>query len=138
MRTTLRSAARRRGIGLVEVMIAFTILTIAILGSLAAHISCVRLAESARETQIATADARSALEEILLLPSDQIPSSYPADQELDAFHELHLEQESVAVHYPGYDGVGEVPDPLEVRVEIRWLDAAGRLRSLDLASLRAR
>lgn len=127
----------RSGFSLVEVCAAVVLFTIIVSGVLASQAASVNLMHSARDTSVATADAQAALEEVLLQPMDEIPGAYPAGAAIARFNGLHLFQEEVLVQYPNMPG-GEIPDPLEIRIVINWIDFGGRPRNLTLSTVKTR
>lgn len=121
-------------------MIAVTVLMITIAGTLASQLSAQRLNLSSAETAAAMSDLQACMEEILLLPVDQIPiatSEFAADMPILAYDELHLTGETITASYPDYAGA-EIPDPLEIRLTISWRDQRGGTRSLQLACMKTR
>ena len=130
----------RRGISLVELMVAVTIIVVAILGSLGAQTMCRDLARTSRETNRAVGDLRAAMEELLLLSSDDIPAAagpYAPGLPIARFTDLHLKGETVIPTYPNY-AAGPVPDPLQITLVCRWTDHAGRGRSITFASVKTK
>jgi len=141
MRTTGPSSPdSKRGISLVELMVAVTVLTLAILGTLTTQASCRKLSKTGRETTRAVADLQSAMEEILLLPIEDIPhedGDYAPGLPIARFTDLHLNGETITPTYPGLGG-GVVPDPLEIILTCQWIDHGGRARTLTFANLKTR
>lgn len=138
LRTEERSG--RKGLSLIEVMVAVTVMTIAILGTIGAQTMSRELAATSRDTNRAVADLRAAMEEVLLLSIDEIPDAdgpYAPGVSIDRFEDLHLNDQSIVATYPNYAG-GPVPDPLQVVLECRWSDHAGRDRSISIACVKTR
>ena len=127
---------------MIELLVAITVTTIAILGALSAESMCTKLNRTSHETNRATADVQSAMEELLLLPIASIPDpnrgGVAPGAAVPAYDDLHLPQEAVVATFPNYDGAGSVPDPLEVVLTVTWQDAAGRDRSLTVSSMKTR
>lgn len=140
MRAQAQLRGSRRGFSLIELMIAITVLTVAVLATFITQLSSHNLLRTSRETNMAVADAHAAMEALLLVsPMSSLPvagSTYAAGQPIAAFNGLHLSNERVVVTYPNYVAGGVVPDPLEIVVEVRWSDFAGRSRRLRIASMR--
>lgn len=131
----------RRGFTLIELMIAITVLTVAVLSTFITQISAHNLMRTSRETNTATADVQAAMEQLLLLPMNTIPiagSAYVPGQPVAAFTGLHLRDETIVPTYPNYAGGPTVPDPLQIVLTITWSDFAGRQRILRLASMKTR
>ena len=138
---TTRAQRRRRGTTLVELALASTVLLIALLATTHAAITVDAWLQTSRETNAACADLAQAMEELLLLPLDDIPaagSPFEADQPLAAFDGLNLRDERIVASYPGYVPGAAVPDPLEVVLTASWTYRGGGTRSLRLTTLRTR
>lgn len=132
---------KRQGFTLVEMMIAITVLAVAVLSTFITQISSHNLMRTSRETNVAMADAEAAMDRLLLLPFDSIPvpgSAFALGQPVAAFTNLHLENETIVPTYPGYAGVGTIPDPLQIVLTVTWNDYAGRQRIIRLSSMKTR
>ncbi len=130
----------RSGFGLVELLVAMSIVTIVLVGVGMAQTVCFNLNRTSEETLTAVSDLESAMESVLLLPLTQIPDPrgpFASGQPIAAFSDLHLEDERISPSYPNMTGVN-VPDPLEIVLTITFDDYAGRPRSLSMASMRTR
>jgi prepilin-type N-terminal cleavage/methylation domain-containing protein len=135
---TTRSA--RAGFSLVEVMIAVTVLLVAVLGTFVAQLSSHNLLRTSRDANRAMADLESAMEQVILLQPDQIPvpgSPFAANQPIAAFTNLHFRTETIVPTYPGYTP-GNVPDPLSIILTCTYVDQLGRQRKLTLSSMKTR
>lgn len=131
---------RRKGFTLVELMIAITVMSLAVLTTFTSQLEAHSLVRQSGETNTAMADLQSAMEQVLILQVDQIPipaSRFRADTEVASFSSLHLRNEAIVSTYPGYTG-GSVPDPLQIVLTCTWNDFKGRQRSLRLASMKTR
>lgn len=136
-----RAGRTRQGFTLVEMMIAITVLAVAVLSTFITQISSHNLMRTSRETNVAMADAEAAMDRLLLLPVDEIPiagSPFAAGQPVAAFTNLHLDNETIVPTYPGYAGVGAIPDPLQIVLTVTWNDYAGRQRIIRLSSMKTR
>ncbi|MEM7311305.1 MAG: prepilin-type N-terminal cleavage/methylation domain-containing protein [Planctomycetota bacterium] len=133
------SSARGRtsGFTLVEVIAAIALLTIIVGGIVAAQTTAMDLTRSAQETSAATADAEAALEEILVLPIDDIPGEYPSGTAIPRWNNAHLTDQVFTPTYPGLNGL-QVPNPLEIRIAVTWRDFRGRNRTLELETVKSR
>ncbi len=132
---------RKSGLTLVELMIALGVMMVAVVGSLSAQISSDRLVRTGQETVTAMMDLEACMEQLLLEPFETLPragSPFEADQRVAAYQGLHLSNEQIVVTYPGFNGVGVVPDPLEINLTMTWRDFQGRQRTLSLATARTR
>ena len=132
-----RMRGARGGFTLVEVMAAIVLLTIIVGGVVSAQLASLNLTRSARETAIAVADAQAAMEEVLVLASDDIPGEFPPGTPIARWNGAHLTQQSIVPTYPNMIGV-TVPDPLEIRLTLTWIDYAGRDRSMTLDTVKVR
>jgi prepilin-type N-terminal cleavage/methylation domain-containing protein len=139
IRGGLRARRSRRGFTLIELMIAVSVLVVAVLTTFETQLASHRLVRTSRETNAATADLATAMEELLLLPRAQIPiagSDFEAGQPIAAFEGRSLRDERIVATYPDYVPGGAVPDPLAVVLTATWTDHGGRTRSLRIASMR--
>ena len=130
----------KAGFGLVELVVALSIASIVILGVGLTQAAAVELNRSSDETNRAVSDIRTAMEELLSLPLDEVPDvggPFAPGIPVPAFSDLHLDGERLVVTYPNFAG-GSVPDPLEVLVTVTWNDFAGRMRSISMATLMTR
>jgi prepilin-type N-terminal cleavage/methylation domain-containing protein len=135
------ASRRSRGFTLVEIVIATTILVVAVLGTFLSQLKAHSLVSSSRETSVAMADVRAVMERLALMPLQEIPvgtSTYAAGEPVAAFEGLHLRDERVVVTYPGYGGGTFVPDPLPILVTITWTGGRGERRELRVRSMRTR
>jgi len=132
--------ARSGGFTLVEVMIATTVLMVAVLTTFVTAISSHDLVRGARDTNTGIADLQAAMEEVLLRSVDEIPvagSPFAPNAPIAAFTNLHLRNETIVASYPGYAG-GAIPDPLPIVLTLSFRDGKGRPRTLKLASMKTR
>jgi prepilin-type N-terminal cleavage/methylation domain-containing protein len=142
-RTSNRSISRggaRSGFTLVEVMIAVTVLMVAVLGAFVAQLGSHNLLRTSRDANRAMADLESAMEQVILLQPDQIPipgSAFASGQPIAAFTNLHFRTETIVPTYPGYVP-GTVPDPLPIVLTCTFVDQLGRQRKLTLSSMKTR
>jgi type II secretory pathway pseudopilin PulG len=135
-----RRKSRRSAFTMVELMIAATILMIAVLSTFVAQIGSNNLLRVSRETNTGMADLETAMESVLLRPVDEIPiatSPFKPNVPIAAFTNLHLSGETIVPTYPGYAG-GTIPDPLEIVLTLRFKDFKGRQRTMQLASMKTR
>lgn len=133
-------APGRRGMTLLEISIAVTIFMIALLAAFGSQKTALDLTRTSEETQTAVSEMRACMEELLVLPADQIPLAtgpYAPDTVIVGFNDRALTNQRITVSYPGLGG-GVVPDPLEIRLAMTWDDWVGRPRSLVLETMKAR
>ena len=130
----------RAGFTLLEVIVAVGVLIVATLSAFSSQLTSVRLVNTSRQTDTAVGDLRGCMEQLLVLPTDEmpIPSSLFADGVPVAMYtNLHMPNQLITASYPGYTG-GAVPDPLPIVLTMTWSDAMGRPRSQRLRSMKAR
>jgi type II secretory pathway pseudopilin PulG len=126
---------------LVEVVIAFAVLMIAVMSALSSQLTSMQLMDSSRETNAAMSDLQGCMERLLLVRLDEIPvagSDYEAGQNVDAYTNLHLSNETIVPTYPGYVAGGAIPDPLPIVLTLNWSDPRGHQRRLTLSSMKTR
>jgi type II secretory pathway pseudopilin PulG len=136
-----RPRRSRRGLTLIEIVIAFGVLLIAVMSALSSQITSMRLMTQSRETAVAMSDLQGCMERLLLVRADQIPiagSDFEIDQPVDAYTDLHLTNEQIVPTYPGYVLGGTVPDPLPIVLTLTWNDPQGHARRLELSSMKTR
>ena len=126
---------------MLELMVAIGVLMVAVLSAFGSQLTSLNLVMSSRETDTAVTDAQACMESILTMQTDQIPlSSSPyADGVVIAGYDNLTDQQVIAT-YPGFpsgsDDPGDVPDPLEIVLNVTWRDSKGRPRSLTLSSVK--
>lgn len=125
------------GFTLVETMVAITVLMVAVLGTLSAQWHSGMLRETSHDTAQASADLQSAMDTLLLLPADEIPSAYPDGVALTEWTNRHFAVQSITPGYPGVSGSVH-PDPLQIRLVLAFEDRRGRARRMELNTLKAR
>ena len=99
-------------------MVAVTVLTIAISGTLAAHIAARNLTRSAFETEAAITALQAGMEQILLTARDDIPTTFPAGTPM-VLDDFGLDALTVVPQYPNLVG-GVAPTSLEVQLQATW------------------
>lgn len=136
--------SRRRpsaGFTMVEMIVAISVLLIAVLATSVAQVSALRLQDGAKETNKALADLESAMESILSRQVETIPidgSPYEAGQPIAAYEGLHLRDQRIVPTYPGYTLGATVPDPLTIVLTATWTDRRGAPRTAVLRGMKAR
>lgn len=136
-----RARRGRRGLTLIELVIAFGVLLIAVMSALSSQITSMRLMNTSRETAIAMSDLQGCMEELLLVRVEEIPvpgSEFEAGQPVADYTNLHLSNETIVPSYPDYVVGEEVPDPLQIVLTLAWTDPQGHARRLDLSSMKTR
>lgn len=126
----------RSGFTVVELTIGMTVMIVAVMTSMASQLVALDLTKTLREQSAAMGDLQSAMDEIQLLPPDQIPvatSAFADGQPIATFTDRNLENERIVPDYPGFAG-GTVPDPLQIVLTCTWTDWKGRARRMQLSS----
>jgi hypothetical protein len=120
---------------LLEVMIAISVLLIAVMAAMSTQVSSMNLIRASEESNTAVSDLHVAMEELLVTTQvANIPVLFPAATPIPAFTNLNLGGETVVPTYPGM-GAGPVPDPLEVILTLTWNDWRGRPRQARVATM---
>ncbi|MCE9595894.1 MAG: type II secretion system GspH family protein [Planctomycetes bacterium] len=128
--------ARRRGFTVVELTIGMTVMLVAVMTTMASQLVALDLVKSLREQNAAMSDLQSAMDEVQLLPPDDIPiatSLYADGQPIAAYTNLHLPNQTITPDYPGFAGA-TIPDPLPIVLTCAWTDWKGRQRTMRLNS----
>lgn len=129
------------GFSLVELMIAVTVILVGLLTAYSSELSSLEVVKTSRETNTATADLQACMESILVLPPAEIPDPngpYAPGQIIEAYRDLHLENQRMVATYPNLVTGQPVPDPLEIQLTMSWTDRQGRGRELRLFSVKTR
>jgi prepilin-type N-terminal cleavage/methylation domain-containing protein len=130
---TTRGAAG--GFTLLEMMLAISVLLIAVMAAMSTQASSMNLLRTSEETTTAMSDLHVAMEELLVTPQvANIPVLFPAATPIPAYTNLNLPNESIVPTYPGMGG-GPVPDPLEIVLTMTWNDWRGRPRQTSVATM---
>lgn len=132
---------RRVGVTMVELMVAIAVLLITVGGAVSSEVASQRLIRTSADTSAAMADLQACMEQAMLLAPEDLPvagSLYEAGQSIVAFEDLHRQGERIVATYPGHVPGGPIPDPLEIVLTISWNDHQGRIRTLQLASMKTR
>lgn len=126
-----------RGFGLVEVMVALSILGLALAYSTRVQGGAMALIEANQNSMTATADLQAAMEQVLLQTHDNIPVNFPAGVPIAAFTDLHLPNQLIVPTYPQ----GAAANPLEIQLTLSFTDvkhATDQPRTMTLFSMKAR
>jgi prepilin-type N-terminal cleavage/methylation domain-containing protein len=127
----------RRGMTMLEVMVATTVLVTAAIGSGMAQMASHNLLRTSTETTLAVDELHNAMERVLLLPRRDLAISdglYAPGQKIEAFNDHALADEQIAVTYPGAVVDQPPPESLEVQLAITWTTFDGHTRTLTLHS----
>ena len=138
---SMRTPRRAGGFTMVEMIVAITVLLIAVLSTSVAQIAALRLQDGAKETNVALADLESAMESVMAMSIDTIPidgSRFEAGQPVAAYEGLHLRDQRIVTTYPGYTLGGVVPDPLPIVMTTTWTDRRGAQRSAVLRGMKTK
>ena len=133
-----QESRKSAGFSLLELMLALSILTVAIGAAFSGQVGSSKLLKTSAETRVALQDLRTAMEDIMAVANPAgLPlagSLYQAGQPVTAYESLHLRDQRLVATYPNYTG-GIVPDSLQVRLTMTWLDANGNARLQDLVTV---
>ncbi len=123
----------------VEVLCAATVLVVAVLATLSTQLGSLELVQQSRDTEVATADLRAAMERVLLDPIDEIPfaGSFPPGVSIAAFDDRSLANERIVPTYPGWSAATPL-DPLPIVLTLTFTDRKGRPRTLRLSTFKTR
>ncbi len=125
------------GFTMIELMVAISVLLVAVLSTFSTQVTSLNLMNTSRETNTAVSELQTAMEDVVLLGVDSILSRYPADQSLPAYDDRALSAERIIPTYPGV-AAGVTPETLPIVLTITWNDFHGRPRSLVLRSMKTR
>jgi prepilin-type N-terminal cleavage/methylation domain-containing protein len=130
------------GFSLLELMFAMSILTVGVMASFSSQVGSMGLMRTSRETQVATLDLRSAMEDLLTRTPDflveHVSSPYLPGESVEAFDDRHLSNQRIVATYPNWTEGSPVPDPLQVVLTCTWNDFEGRERQLALRTVLSR
>ena len=118
---------------MVELMFAIGVFLVAIVAAYASQATSAGLVKTSRETKIAVAELRTAMEDVLGEPFDDLPTDFPNGQTVPAYDDRVLPGQRLRVVYPTPGA-----DPLEIRLVLTWNDFRGRPRTMGMSSMRTR
>jgi hypothetical protein len=122
----------------VEVLCAATVLVVAVLATLSTQLGSLELVQQSRDTEIATADLRAAMERVLLASIDEIPTTrFPPGISIPEFDDKSLTNERIVPSYPGW-AAGAPLDPLPIELALTFNDRKGRPRTLRFSTFKTR
>ncbi len=136
-----RRRRHQAGFSMVEVMMALSVLLVAVLGAFSSQAASSNLIRISRETDLALADLQACMEQALTLTTDDLPivgSLFEDGQPVALYEDLNLEGESIVATYPGYVAGLTIPDPLEIVLTLTWNDYGTRPRTVTLRSVKVR
>ena len=129
---------RRSGFTMIELLVAITVLLVSLAAAVGGQVASFGLIGSSRDATLAMAELERCMEEVLTKSSDNIPVDFPEGASIPGYEGGALNEQVIVPTYPDYGGSGPIPDPLDVVLEARWLDARGRLQRLTLTTTVAR
>lgn len=132
-----RPRPRQRGLSLVEVLIAAAVMTITVMGSLAAHVTSRSLLQESRDTDLANALLRNSMERVLEFPADDLcqgAAPYVPGQPMPIPDGVALQNQQIQFTTPGYTLGDPTPSVLDLRLTLTWRSSTGRNRTLFLDS----
>jgi Tfp pilus assembly protein PilV len=125
----------RSGTSLIEVIIAMSVLTIALISFLSLIFSSNQLSASSREGSIAAYDLQSAVEDTFAIPYDEFRTRYPNNYTFPAATYNHLRNESLRLNRLAEDPGGSW---IEYRIEITYTSHRGKPTRDFITTRRAR
>ena len=131
----------RSGVTMIEVIIAISVLLVAVVGAYSSQLASLGLVEQSRASTVAMTDLSACMEQVMASSAELLPlpgSDFAHGGSVAAFEDLHLRDERIVVSYPGYQLNAEVPNPLQILITASWTDNRGREHQETLSSLRAR
>ncbi len=126
---------------MVEMLIATSVLLVAVIGAYSAQLASMQAVRQTTDRSAALTDLEACLEQVMATPAEQLPipgSAFEHGQPVVAFDGLHLQEEQIVVTYPGYVPSGTVPDPLAIVLTATWVDSSGRAGTQSLRSMKTR
>ena len=127
----------RRGFSLVEVMVALGVLAVMYMVVSSLLLSTAAVSDNDAELKTAAADLQAAMEAINGTPFDNIVPTYPNNQALPAFNDLHLDNEVLKISYTD----PAATNPLQINLTVTWKGSGGNgglAKSKRLTGLRVR
>jgi Tfp pilus assembly protein PilV len=113
----------RTGTTLIEVVVAMSVLVIALISFLSLIFSANTLSASSREGSIAAYDLQSAVEDTFAVPYDEFRTRYPDGYTFPATVYKHLRNENLRLTRLAQDPGGSW---IEYRIQITWTDHRGK------------
>ena len=129
---------RRAGFTMLELLVAISVLLVATAAAFGSQIASFGLIGSSRDSSTAMTDLEVCMEDLLSGTATEMVVAFPAGQPIAAFDGLHLRDEVITPSYPGWGGVGALPDPVDVVLTATWSDGRGRPQRLMLSTQVAR
>ncbi|MCZ6690653.1 MAG: prepilin-type N-terminal cleavage/methylation domain-containing protein [Planctomycetota bacterium] len=133
METSMRIRPRQRGVTLIELMIALSLLAVILASLLAVFDAILSLSQSGSNLTVATLDAQQVMEEAGRFEYDDLLTFTPTQR-------TNLEAQTISISISGEDGAivtNPLPDLVRIAVLIRWKER-GTDVSTALTTLRAR
>ena len=126
---------RRSGTSLIEVIIAMSVLTVALIAFLSLIFSANSLSASSREGSVAAYELQSAVEDTFAVSYDDFRTRYPDGYTFPAVTYNHLRNESLRLTRLAQDPAGSW---IEYRIEISYTSHRGRVTRDTITTRRAR
>lgn len=123
----------RRGFTLVELLIAVTVLALALFAGLRSQTAAIELMREARETEVAIEVLREGMAQLMLEDNDELcdAGGSVAPGVALVTHDA-LPDQALTYTLPGYTEGHPVPDCLAMRLELQWTTSRGRTRTMTL------
>lgn len=123
----------REGFTLVELLIAVTVVALALFAGLRSQTAAIELMREARETEVAIEILREGMAQLMLEDNDDLCDAGGSVEPGVALvtHDA-LEGQTLTYALPGYVAGDPVPDCLALRLELQWTTSRGRSRTMTL------
>ena len=132
-KSVTRTRGGEKGMSLVELLIAVSVMCIAVLAIYSALVSAQCMSRSAKEDNISSFELQSIVEDVRSTPFEEILEEYPNGKFVNAYEDKSLNSERIRVDY-----VDEEEEPLDITFTLTWVNYQGRQCTKSLRTLVAR
>jgi prepilin-type N-terminal cleavage/methylation domain-containing protein len=131
----LHPTRKNSGMTLVELMLALTILAVAIVALFGSFLSTQVLSRVNKDKHRALMDTTALMEQMGTIPLANLGTTFPHSTDIPQFNDLHVREQRVQVVYENGDPNAR---PLNYSVVSTWRTAGGLPARLVVRGLRAR